>query len=621
MSAKSSIERCVEVVVSAIYRCCAVAAAVVIACGSAGASPATADPYSPAEAAIARIADGDYGAAERRTAAALASMPSDPLLHDLAGAILLAGGEPSAALRHFQTAIAVDGSDALARYGAGLALLDTGSEGAALRSFDRSEALGGDRSYLWLAREYAEWVSGAQLRVEGAGVPDAFQPALHAIQGMSALRRADLAAAERDLIEAQAAIPGDPILQPAGVLMTFRVDRSIAGSAEGVGHLLALAGTHGAHASSGVVALGATALPAGAAYVGYEVDGRPVGLVNEAPYSFAWDSRDAANGQHTVSVVAYDAAGREITRANRHVVTFNLPPAGDERVDRVRGALWQALTLRPDRCTCACAVGHILRVSGHVREARTWLTRALAVDPGYAAARRELQLCGGLKPGGDAVWGGLQDRKVVALSFDDGPKPGLTEPLLDILAREKVTGTFFVIGRHVTEYPDLTRRIVRAGMEIANHSYTHRNLTHLDRADVEREVLETQAAVEMVTGITPRLMRPPGGDWNDTCASLVRADGLTPCFWTVDAFGSEEIGAQAVADTVLSRAQPGSIILMHNGKVSTIEALPTIIHELRKRGYGFVSVSDLAARWSAARASARLAAERAAMANAHRADE
>jgi len=85
--------------------------------------------------------------------------------------------------------------------------------------------------------------------------------------------------------------------------------------------------------------------------------------------------------------------------------------------------------------------------------------------------------------------------------------------------------------------------------------------------------------------------------------------GLTPCMWTVDVYGSEVIGAQQVADAVLTQVRPGSIILMHNGKVSTLQALPTIIRALRSRGYEFATVDTLERRLGSARAAARLQAE------------
>ena len=205
-----------------------------------------------------------------------------------------------------------------------------------------------------------------------------------------------------------------------------------------------------------------------------------------------------------------------MSRVTRRLRTFNARSGAgalDEGVARLRSGLWEALTLRPDRFACVYALGIAQQRAGDIPGARHWFARACAVRPESPDARRAWTACGGAGTGGEAMWGGLPDEKVVALTFDDGPKPGVTEPLLDLLTG-RCPGHVFVIGRHVMEYPDLTRKIDAAGMEIANHSYTHPNLTKISDRDVAREMMQTQAAVQAVTGKTPRYMRPPGGNWN-----------------------------------------------------------------------------------------------------------
>jgi peptidoglycan/xylan/chitin deacetylase (PgdA/CDA1 family) len=294
--------------------------------------------------------------------------------------------------------------------------------------------------------------------------------------------------------------------------------------------------------------------------------------------------------------------------------------ADREHRDWILAALWAALTLRPDRCALACTLGTAYQTLGQWGAARKWFLRALAVQPDHAAARAQMQACGGLQPGSAAIWGGLPTERLIALTFDDGPKPGITEPLLDILIQYQAPATFFVIGRHVTAYPELTRRIAQAGMELANHSYTHPNLTKLSEAQIARELLRTQAAVQAVTGQVPRFVRPPGGNWSAKVADVSRQCGLTPCMWTVDVYGSEVIGAQEVANAVLSQVRPGSIILMHNGKANTLQALPVILRELRARGYTFVTVETLARRLFAAKAASQAAARIQGMAAGPRAE-
>ncbi|MCW3094475.1 MAG: putative xylanase/chitin deacetylase, partial [Chthonomonadaceae bacterium] len=336
--------------------------------------------------------------------------------------------------------------------------------------------------------------------------------------------------------------------------------------------------------------------------VSYSVDGQAVGLVSTRPFDYTWDTRRVANGRHELTVTFFDRDAREMSHTTRRLRVFNAGGAGDVDRDqevRVRVALWQELTLRPARCQCTYTLAALHRANGEMRAARDGFARVAALNPNYHDVRAQLAACGGVGEAKGAVFGGLPTEKVIALTFDDGPKPGVTEPLLEMLTNARVPATFFVIGKHVMEYPELTKRIADAGMEIANHSYTHRNLTTLTAEQVAQEMLETQAAVMSVTGKMPRFMRPPGGNWNAAVAQVVREWGLTPCMWTVDVYGSEVLGAQQVANAVLREVQPGSIILMHNGKVSTLQALPTILRELKKRGYTFMTVDALASRRSA----------------------
>ena len=296
----------------------------------------------------------------------------------------------------------------------------------------------------------------------------------------------------------------------------------------------------------------------------------------------------------------YNAGGDEIVRTERTFRVFNsiadsgAPLSG--RDTKLRATFWQALLLKPDRCACAYAAGSAFQALGDKAHARVWFARAAAIRGDYRDTLSRLQACGGVNRPGATVYSGRSDEMCVALTFDDGPKPGVTEPLLDVLTSAHVSATFFVIGRHIQEYPQLARTIAAAGMEIDNHSYTHRSLTAISKRDAEQEILETQAAVLAITGTMPRYIRPPGGNWNNSVASTARQWGLTPCMWSVDVFDAEIIGAQKVAETVLSQVKPGSIVLMHNGKVSTVQALPNILRVLRSRGYRFVTVDELARR-------------------------
>lgn len=564
----------------------------------------------PVETAVERLSSGNYGAAAQILRHAMQAAPDDGVLNIAAGAVALSTGDADTARAAFDHAVHTDGHDALARYGLGLARLAKGDRSGALASFDSAEANGGDRAYLLLARRYTQWLSGVQVAVAGAGVTEPLAPAQSALQAMQAIREGNWPEAVTRMQAALSSIPGDPMLDPGGVLMSFDPAHPIS-----TGATKLPAGSLTVSPDKGILTGSVQLSPEGSldgvGYVSYELDGRPLGIVNVRPFTYVWDTRGASNGQHKLTVTLHDAAVNELARSSRSVRVMNAATddaTADEARARARSALWQALALRPARCSGSYALGLACRAQGQTAAAEIWFARCVAIQPDYRDARRQWAACGGSATANAALWGGLSTEKVVALTFDDGPKPGVTEPLLDVLREERVPATFFVIGRHVMEYPALTKQITDAGMEIANHSYTHRNLTRLTDTEVAREVMQTQAAIETVTGRTPRFLRPPGGNWNPRVAETTRMWGVTPCMWTVDVYGSEVIGAQQVADAVLAQVRPGSIILMHNGKVSTLQALPTIIRALRSRGYAFATVETLERRLGSARAMARITA-------------
>jgi peptidoglycan-N-acetylglucosamine deacetylase len=152
----------------------------------------------------------------------------------------------------------------------------------------------------------------------------------------------------------------------------------------------------------------------------------------------------------------------------------------------------------------------------------------------------------------DACAGG-----VVALTFDDGPAPATSE-LLDILAREGLRATFFVLGKHVAQYPDLARRIVADGHAIANHSYTHPDLTTLPGGEIESELRRTQQAVLEVTGADVVFARPPYGESNDEVSRQLSTAGLEEVIWTVDSRDWTGVSAEELLRAV-AMTQPGGV--------------------------------------------------------------
>jgi len=187
-------------------------------------------------------------------------------------------------------------------------------------------------------------------------------------------------------------------------------------------------------------------------------------------------------------------------------------------------------------------------------------------------------------------------RPVVALTFDDGPHPELTPQLLDILRQQGVRATFYVVGRNVDAYPEIARRIVAEGHEIANHTYNHPHLTQVGAARLDSEITKTTESIQRATGRRPTNMRPPYGSINARVEqALLGKHGLDVIMWSVDPLDWKRPGAEVVRQRLVEGATPGGILLAHDIHPGTIEAMAGTIGDLKAKGYGFATVSQLLA--------------------------
>ncbi|CAB4928839.1 unannotated protein [freshwater metagenome] len=184
--------------------------------------------------------------------------------------------------------------------------------------------------------------------------------------------------------------------------------------------------------------------------------------------------------------------------------------------------------------------------------------------------------------------------KRIALTYDDGPSAD-TAALLDTLQRLDVPATFFMIGRQVEAHADVVRRVLAEGHEIGNHSWDHADLGR-GGARASRQLRETNAVIQSVTGYTPCVFRPPYGSTGPDLVERTRAAGLTSILWSVDPLDWKRPGADHIVARVLRQTGPGAIILSHDGggpRAQTLAAAPRVIAGLRRRGYTFVTVSEL----------------------------
>lgn len=184
-------------------------------------------------------------------------------------------------------------------------------------------------------------------------------------------------------------------------------------------------------------------------------------------------------------------------------------------------------------------------------------------------------------------------RKMVAFTFDDGPRPTTTPRLLQLLAEQKVPATFFVVGRMAGLYPKLVKAEVQAGHLVGNHTYHHVDLRLLDADLMATEIKACGEAVLAASGQTPRYFRPPGGDYDGEVTTIAAALGYTTVFWTSDPGDYAEPSDKVLLERLTRTIKPGGVVLLHDGPEVTLRVLPTIFEQLRAQDYEFVTVEEL----------------------------
>lgn len=187
------------------------------------------------------------------------------------------------------------------------------------------------------------------------------------------------------------------------------------------------------------------------------------------------------------------------------------------------------------------------------------------------------------------------DEKKVSLTFDAAWGNEDLAQILDILDRYQVRATFFMTGDWVSRFPDEVRAIAAAGHDLANHSDTHPQMSHLSADEIRKEIQDAHEKVRVLTGISMNLFRPPSGDYNNLVITTARECGYYPIQWDVDSLDWKDYGADSIVSTVCEHKHlgNGSIILLHNGSTYTAQALEAVIQGLQARGYALVPVSEL----------------------------
>jgi len=204
---------------------------------------------------------------------------------------------------------------------------------------------------------------------------------------------------------------------------------------------------------------------------------------------------------------------------------------------------------------------------------------------------------------GRAIGRGPRDRRVVYLTFDDGPNPTATESILEILDAHGVPAAFFMVGEHVRRHPALARRVAAAGHEVGNHTLGHVKLHVRGPRRIRAELEGAHRLIVEATGLAPRAFRAPHGYRNPFVAPIVRRLGYRLVGWTFGVWDSARPGAEEIRRRVRAKLRPGAIVLLHDGdgydpagdRRQTAAALPGIVRDVRDSGYAFRPLAELIA--------------------------
>ncbi len=234
-----------------------------------------------------------------------------------------------------------------------------------------------------------------------------------------------------------------------------------------------------------------------------------------------------------------------------------------------------------------------------LRKKRTWLLLLLALvlllGPVVLAAYYGNQLLGAVASGPRLlpIYEVATERQAIAISFDASWGAEHTENILDTLDDYGIQTTFFLVNIWVQDYPELAAEIAKRGHEIGLHSVSHPHFSELSTEQMQTELRENFRLIQETTGTSPRLFRPPFGDYNNQVIQTSEELGFQPIQWSVDSLDWKDLSADEICNRVLQDLHAGDIVLFHNNGKHTAEALPRIIAACQEKGLDIVPVSEL----------------------------
>lgn len=184
------------------------------------------------------------------------------------------------------------------------------------------------------------------------------------------------------------------------------------------------------------------------------------------------------------------------------------------------------------------------------------------------------------------------DQPMIALTFDDGPSV-YTEDFLTTLIENDASATFFMLGKNISANPEIVKRMVEEDIEIANHSWDHQNTDSDDADFIRKEIYDTQDALFRLTGHEPKQFRPPYGAHNKLTDQIAAQGNINIALWTVDTLDWKNRSSSTTLERARAGMQDGAIILFHDLYPSSLEAIQTLVPELKAAGYQFVTFSEI----------------------------
>jgi polysaccharide deacetylase family sporulation protein PdaB len=203
-----------------------------------------------------------------------------------------------------------------------------------------------------------------------------------------------------------------------------------------------------------------------------------------------------------------------------------------------------------------------------------------------------------VEPTGQVVWEAHTSKKLIALTFDDGPNPKYTPQVLELLKQYNAYATFFEIGYRMEQYPQIVQQVVQAGHELGNHSMTHQNEKKAGVQSMSIDIINADKIIQKYQPNHLKLFRPPQGYIDNALLNEAQQLGYLVILWSYhqDSKDWSLPGAQVIADHTIGHAKSGDIVLLHDGggdRSQTVQALKSILPTLKKQGYQFVTLSDL----------------------------